>query len=265
MNNTRRVGLKFKNMRSFKGSNSNLSSSSQRQKSKTPRGSALVKSSKDSDADPLLTSNSKSLKNRSLKQKLMKAKERGLKTLKSIPKENLECPFKITEESENITEKADKCIEQIEQELTQLKKLTRYKNQATCNSALSKESPEKLLKLFHSIVNSKLDPTQIVTQLREALRASCYATSTQEQQTQTGEEASRRKSAEYEVRIGEMKQSVKSMKERMVELESLYRTDSEKAARLEEELRGVQQKLVESQKEQKNLIVCFILLNNRES
>eukprot|EP00826_Nyctotherus_ovalis_P010134 TRINITY_DN12696_c0_g1_i5.p1 TRINITY_DN12696_c0_g1~~TRINITY_DN12696_c0_g1_i5.p1 ORF type:complete len:253 (-),score=55.67 TRINITY_DN12696_c0_g1_i5:605-1363(-) len=252
-------------MRSFKGSNSNLSSSSQRQKSKTPRGSALVKSSKDSDVDPLLTSNIKSLKNRSLKQKLTKAKERGLKTLKSIPKENLDCPFKITEESENITEKADKCIEQIEQELTQLKKLTRYKSQATSNSVSSKESPEKLLKLFHNIINSKLDATQTVTQLREILKNNCYTTSRQEQQTQTIEEASRRKSLEYEVKISEMKQSVKGMKEHMMELESLYRNDSEKAARLEEELRVVQQKLVDSQKEQKNLIVCFVSLNNRES
>ena len=154
-------------MRSFKETKSNLLINSQKlQTSKTPRSFGINKVSKGSDIGSLPTSNNRPSKSSSIKQKSIK---RITKHQRPSCKE--ECPFNLVKEPEkkdDANNETDKCIMQIEQELTQLKKLTKCTKQTICHSALRQKhcticnDSEKMLRLICNILNSKYDTTKIL-------------------------------------------------------------------------------------------------------
>jgi len=184
----------------------------------------------------------------------------------------------VTEINENNI--ADKCIEQIEQELNQLKKITRSVKPSNNISPIRDSRPteiSKMLEILCPLITEYPEYPNLLpalSKLEEKIRKISSKLDNCNQKTdteiQTNEDFSNKKKPkseiiiEYEKKIAEMKITVYEMKERMSELENLCKTDSQNASNLEEELQKANEKINEQQKEiQKNYVILISKYNNR--
>lgn len=237
----------------------NVTSTHKLNTSRTPKDIGLLKFSKENDSiDPLNTRAQKT----SLKQKSIKSDKRKHIRQKSDFKENSNNPLmgrvgenvKQLRRKSSANKEAGKCIKQIEQELSQLKRLTQAQNLAPASqTGLNAEGTESLLK----IIKAKcIACPQFEVQAKRLL--SC---SREDKQTQTAEDIIKKErlAAEYERKIAEMKHTVHEMKRRMHELEVMCREDSGKIPKLENDLQIANEMLYNSQSEAQQLAVNCIL------
>ena len=141
--------------------------------SKTPRDIGLMKFTKETDmSEPF---NAKLPKNATLKSKVAKPDKRKHRRQKSDFKENsntllINKPIELMQDNSNTKKETDKCIEQIEQELSQLKKLTRVKKSLTNNTVIEcKSDNSNDIPLIKLIKTKCLDCPEFILQLKRII------------------------------------------------------------------------------------------------
>ena len=198
-------------MKSFRGSKGFTQSSQKKSKTeKCSRGVGSLKANKENEI-PMGTSIDKFSPECLLSAKLRKKEKTKYETAQGMNK----CSSRqiITSKLINNKSTADKCIMQIEQELNQLRELA-CKSNGQC---------------------FVLQPIRYSENTKSIQR---------DQGTQTID-----RNVEYKKKIVMMKTAVLKMKERMEELEVLYRTDNKNMLKLEKELKIKHEKLSKAQSE----------------
>ena len=241
--------------------------------SKTPKMAAPIKVSDPVEVQPITCGKLQqmdSLKQKQSKTKLSSKTKNAAESSSSALKEN-EFGAKRNSATENSSPglNAGKCIEQIEQELNHLKKLTRFakeKEESPAddeNNSNSSTYIAQLLSALRPLIKEYPEYPELMLQLSlikqnlKKLKHSMKSGCTLDQAIQTVECGSSKKTvaAEYEKKIAEMKINVYEMKERMSELEAIYKVDNEKINGLENELKETRDKFMESQREYQKLFV----------